>query len=62
MQVKAKGDNIPDTLVPAPMELPLPVTVQVVNSTNSTCFEEIYDTGDVQQNSATSFKAKTSNP
>jgi len=52
--VKGKGTNLPDTLVPA---LPLPVTVQLVNDTNSTCFEATYNT--TIKNDAKQFKAKT---
>ena len=54
--VKGKGTNLPDTLAPM---LPLPVTVQLVNDTNSTCFEAVYDSGDVIKNDAKQFKAKT---
>lgn len=53
--VKGKGTNLPDTLVPT---LPLPVTAQLVNDTNS-CFEAVFDSGDVIKNDATQFKAKT---
>jgi len=52
--VKGKGTNLPDTLVPA---LPLPVTAQLVNDTNITCFEAVYDSGDVKKNDAKKFKA-----
>jgi cysteine-rich repeat protein len=52
--VKGKGTDLPDTLVPA---LPLPVTVQLVNDTN-TCFEAVYDSGNVIKNDAKRFKAK----
>lgn len=53
--VKAKGTNIPDTLPPIP--LPLPVTVQLVNSTNGTCFEAVYDSAEVLKNEGTLFTA-----
>ena len=53
--VKGKGTNLPDTLVPM---LPLPVTVQLVNDKNSTCFGAVYDSGDVKKNDAKQFKAK----
>lgn len=53
--VKGKGGNLPDTLVPT---LPLPVTAQLVNDTNGTCFEAIYALGDVIKNDAQQFKAK----
>ena len=51
--VKGKGTNLPDTLAPP---LSLPVTVQLVNDSNSTCFEAVYSSfikNDVKQ-----FKAK----
>jgi hypothetical protein len=35
-----------------------PVTAQLVNDTNSTCFEAIYSAGDVVKNDARQFKAK----
>jgi hypothetical protein len=53
--VKGKGDNLPDALVP---ELPLPVTAQLVNDENSTCFEAVYDAGDMLKNDDRQFKAK----
>ena len=53
--VKGKGTSLPDTLVPM---LPFPVTAQLVNDTNSTCFEAIYSAGDVVKNDARHFKAK----
>ena len=37
--VKAKGTNLPDSFAPA---LSLPVTAQLVNDTNGTCFEAVY--------------------
>lgn len=54
MLVKGKGVNLPDTLVP---ELPLPVTVQLVNDGNSACFEATYNAA--IKNDAKQFKAKT---
>ncbi|MGH3641855.1 MAG: hypothetical protein ACRDUX_22825 [Mycobacterium sp.] len=53
--VKGKGTYLPDTLAPA---LTLPVTVQLVNDSNSTCFEAVYNSGAVIKNTATQFKAK----
>jgi cysteine-rich repeat protein len=53
--VKGKGGNLPDDLAPA---LPLPVTAQVVNDANSTCFEAVYDTDSVIKNDEKQFKAK----
>jgi hypothetical protein len=53
--VKGKGGNLPDTLTGM---LSLPVTVQLINDNNSTCFESVFDTGDVIKNSGTQFKAK----
>lgn len=53
-QVKGKGVNLPDTLVPA---LTLPVTVQLVNDSNNTCFEATY--GVALKNDVKQFKGKT---
>jgi cysteine-rich repeat protein len=53
--VKGKGNDLPDSIVPA---LPLPVTAQFVNDANSTCFEAVYDSADVIKNDAKQFKAK----
>ena len=55
VQVKGKGANLPDVLTGV---LPLPVTAQLVNDTNTVCFEGQYDTADVQKNDGTQFKAK----
>lgn len=52
--MKGKGTNLPDTLAPM---LPLPVTTQLVNDTNSTCFEATYNTA--IKNDAKHFKATT---
>jgi cysteine-rich repeat protein len=52
--VKGKGDNLPDALPPT---LTLPVTAQLVGS-NGTCFEAVYQVGDVVKNGAGQFKAK----
>ena len=52
--VKGKGTNLPDTLVPM---LTLPVTTQLVNDANGTCFTAVYNTATT--NSSTQFKAKT---
>jgi hypothetical protein len=54
--VMGKGPNLPDTLVPM---LSLPVTAQLVNDTNGTCFEATYGAADVIKNDSTQFKAKT---
>jgi hypothetical protein len=53
--VKGKGANLPDSLVPP---LSLPATVQLVNDTNSICFEAVYSAADVIKNDAGQFKAK----
>ncbi|MGH7786060.1 MAG: hypothetical protein ACRERC_04290 [Candidatus Binatia bacterium] len=53
--VKGKGTDLPDSLVPA---LPLPVTAQLVNDANSTCFEAVYAPASVLKNDARQFKAK----
>ena len=53
--VKGKGSELPDSLIPA---LPLPVTARLVNDENSTCFEVVFDSGDVIKNDAKQFKAK----
>jgi cysteine-rich repeat protein len=50
--VKGKGTNLPD---PA-LDLPLPVTVQLVNSANR-CFEAEYDSAAVDNNNVARFKA-----
>ena len=55
--VTGKGVNLPD---PPAGPLALPVTVQMVNSSNSVCFEGIYTDADVKPNANTEvlFKAK----
>ena len=53
--VKAKGENVPDSLMPP---LPLPVTAQVVNDANL-CFEAVYGAPDMIRNDARQFRAKT---
>jgi hypothetical protein len=53
--IKAKGTNLPDNLTGV---LSLPVTAQLVNDTNSTCFETVYDAPEVVKNDGTQFKAK----
>ena len=45
-------------LIPKAGPLPLPVTVQLVNDANDTCFAAVYDMPDVQTNDANGFKAK----
>jgi hypothetical protein len=52
--VKAKGSNLPDTLAPA---LPLPVTAQLVNNENGSCFEATYATA--IKNDQKKFMART---
>jgi hypothetical protein len=54
--LKGRGVNLP---VPAFGFLPLPVTAQLVNSETSTCFEATYVAGDVKENDAGQFKAKS---
>jgi len=46
--------NLPDPT----LELPLPVTVQLVNSSN-VCFEAVYDSAAVENNNKDRFKAAT---
>ena len=53
--LKGKGADLPDA--PAG-PYTLPVTAQLVNSTNSVCFEGVYDTGDIIKNETELFKAK----
>jgi len=45
--------------LPSPGNIPLPVTMQLVNSTNSTCWEAVYDAADVIRNDAEYFKARS---
>jgi hypothetical protein len=54
--VKGKGINLPDPMF---SNLPLPVTVHLLNSENNVCFEATYETADVKKNDAGQFKAKT---
>jgi hypothetical protein len=55
-QDKAKA--LMSVRVPNPtLNLPLPVTAQLINSANDICFEGVYDTGDVIRNDASRFKA-----
>jgi hypothetical protein len=51
--VKGKGANLPDLTAP----LTLPVTVQLVNDANGTCFEAVY--GAAKKNDVKKFLAKT---
>jgi hypothetical protein len=51
--MKGKGVN----LLTPPLPLGLPVTAQLVNDSNSVCFESIYTTGAVVKNDANTFKA-----
>ena len=53
--VKGKGTNLPDALAPT---LALPVTVQLVNDTNSVCFEAVYSMMNSIKNDERQFKAK----
>ena len=50
--VKGKGTNLPDPV----LNLPLPVTLQLVNSSN-VCFGAVYDSGAVENNNTARFKA-----
>jgi hypothetical protein len=52
--VKGKGANLPD---PTFTNLPLPVTVQLVNSQTATCLEAIYQAADLKKNDGGRFKA-----
>jgi hypothetical protein len=52
--VTGKGVNLPADLIPA---LPLPVTVQLMNTNSSTCFEAVYDSA--IKNDSKHLKAKT---
>jgi len=54
--VKGKGANLPD---PTLGSLPTPITVQMVNSETSLCFEGTYNASDVIKNDATQLKAKS---
>jgi hypothetical protein len=51
--LKGKGVNLPDVLTP--QGLPLPVTVQLVNSDTNTCFKAVYNSAG--PNDANQFKA-----
>lgn len=53
-QVKGKGPNLPDTVAPA---LLFPVTAQLVNDTNSVCYESVFNAA--TKNDSNQFKAKT---
>jgi hypothetical protein len=58
--VKGKGGGLPD-LPPASnpaLALDLPVRVQVVNQSNSICFEGTFDSADVKKNQPDKFKGK----
>lgn len=52
--VKGKGSNLPDDLSGV---LPFPVTVQMVNDANSTCFESVFSSA--IKNDGKLFKAQT---
>jgi cysteine-rich repeat protein len=52
---KGKGPNLPD---PPPGPYTLPVTAQLVNSSNNVCFEAVFNINDVITNSMVKFKAK----
>ncbi len=54
--VRGKGANLPD---PPAGPLPLPVTAQLVNSSNDVCFGAVYDLATV--NAAATFKAAARN-
>ena len=53
--VKGKGANLPD---PTLGSLPLPVTVQLVNSGTNVCLQSTFVSGDIKKNDAAQFKAK----
>jgi cysteine-rich repeat protein len=53
--LKGKGLALAD-LPAGPLDLPL--TAQLVNSTNAICYEGVYDTGDIIKNEEEKFKAK----
>ena len=53
--VKGKGANLPD---PPAGPFSLPVTVQLVNSSTSVCFEAVYTAADVLKTDEEQFKAK----
>ncbi len=53
--LKGKGIKLPD---PPAGPFALPVTAQLVNSTNSVCYEGVYDAPDIIKNEAEKFKAK----
>jgi cysteine-rich repeat protein len=53
--VKGKGANLPD---PPPGPFALPVTAQLVNSSNNICFEGVYNMSDIIKNDPEQFKAK----
>jgi len=52
--VRGRGGDLPD---PPAGPLPLPVTVQLVNSVNPVCFEGVYDATVAKRNDAETFKA-----
>jgi hypothetical protein len=53
--VKGKGGGLPD---PNFVNLPLPVTAQLVNSETATCFQTTFTTADVSRNDQGQFRAK----
>ncbi|MGH7786324.1 MAG: hypothetical protein ACRERC_05620, partial [Candidatus Binatia bacterium] len=57
--VKGKGVHLPDTVAPM---LVLPVTAQLINSTNGTCYSTTFDTAQVSRNDTKRFKAKKLGP
>src|SRR4029453_16500882 len=56
--VRGKGMSLPDPSGP----LTLPVTVQLVNSSNDACFEGIFDVAAVKKNDDESFEASARQP
>src|SRR5262245_56430700 len=54
--VQGKGENLPDPV----LNLPLPVTVQLVNTENI-CLGAVYDMADVEINNPARFKATAIN-
>jgi len=53
--LRGRGLGLPN---PTLGNLPLPITAQLVNSETGICIEAAFDTGSVDENSTTQFKAK----
>jgi len=54
VKVKGKGVNLPDPTLPAT----LPLRVQLINSENGNCFEDVYDGTDIKKHDAAQLKTK----